>query len=346
MKASDIKAAADPVQKEIRKLKGQLTDTKRKLSQEKDQHALTLVELQDVRTVAGLLETLEQATAVEFKIKPTGAPAEATAVAQLSDLHAEEKVDPKGVNNINRYSPKIASQRLERFAAKLVRMVEHERALTAIDHLVLHFGGDLMSGYIHEELEESNAMTPPETVVWLYEHLSGLLDFLLDAGGFDNVHVVCSVGNHGRTTKKRRVSTEIKNSYEYLLYRILQSKYADTPGITFSVSESYHAWVNIYKFPCRFHHGHNIRYQGGVGGITIPVNKAIAQWDKIRRAYLDFFGHYHQSINTSKFCSNGSVIGYNAFALSIKAEPEPPQQRVSIIDRDRGLTKSFPIFLD
>jgi len=43
---------------------------------------------------------------------------------------------------------------------------------------------------------------------------------------------------------------------------------------------------------------------------------------------------------------NGSLIGYNSFALSIKASAERPQQMFALIDKVRGKTLVAPILLD
>jgi hypothetical protein len=106
--------------------------------------------------------------------------------------------------------------------------------------------------------------------------------------------------------------------------------------------------MQVYDKMLRIHHGHNIKYQGGVGGISVPAGKAISQWDKERSAYLDIFGHYHQlemDTGTSKYVLNGSIVGYNAFAVSIKAGFEQPKQGFMLIDKHRGKTVTAPIFV-
>lgn len=93
-------------------------------------------------------------------------------------------------------------------------------------------------------------------------------------------------------------------------------------------------------------HGHAIRYGGGVGGIYIPINKAIAQWDKSERADLTVFGHFHQQRDGGNFICNGSLIGYSSFAQSIKADFEKPKQCLFLIDSKRGKTCTWPILVD
>jgi hypothetical protein len=85
----------------------------------------------------------------------------------------------------------------------------------------------------------------------------------------------------------------------------------------------------------RFHHGNYMKYQGGVGGITIPVIKAIAAWDRTWRADLDVFGHWHQYLAHPKFVSCNCLIGYGPYAEFVKAEYSPPSQTLIVIDKDR-----------
>jgi hypothetical protein len=42
---------------------------------------------------------------------------------------------------------------------------------------------------------------------------------------------------------------------------------------------------------------------------------------------------------------NGSVVGYNGYAMAIKATPEPPQQAFYILDSKRGKTCKSPIWV-
>jgi hypothetical protein len=128
------------------------------------------------------------------------------------------------------------------------------------------------------------------------------------------------------------------------MYHTLASRYEGT-NVEFQISNSYHNLFEVYGRRIRFHHGDALRYGGGVGGLYIPVNKAIAQWNKLTPVYLDVFGHWHQEIDGGNFISNGSLIGYNAFALEIKASPEPPQQTCFFIEKTRGKTIVCPVFV-
>jgi hypothetical protein len=96
----------------------------------------------------------------------------------------------------------------------------------------------------------------------------------------------------------------------------------------------------------RFHHGHGLKYLGGVGGLTIPANKSIDKWNQGVWADLDVFGHYHTLFDGRNFLSNGSQVGYNGFAAYVvKAPYQPPMQWLTLFDKKRGRTASWPIML-
>ena len=267
---------------------------------------------------------------------------EATAFAIASDWHVEETVNPETVSGLNEYNLEIADERIKQFFRSVVRLTEIERHGQKIDNLVLALLGDMMTGYIHEELQESNGLSPTETVLWLIERISGGLKHLKDEGGYQRIVVPCSWGNHGRTTKKPRHATGAKNSYEWMMYHILAGK---CPDVEWKISDGYHNYLDVYGYLIRMHHGDNIAYQGGVGGITISVEKAIAAWNKARVAYLDIFGHHHTQQQNPKWLCNGSGIGYGAYSLAIKAPFEPPQQTFFLLDSKRGRTITTPIHL-
>ena len=57
------------------------------------------------------------------------------------------------------------------------------------------------------------------------------------------------------------------------------------------------------------------------------------------------FGHFHQRKDGSNFISNGSNIGYNPFALSIKADYEAPSQQLFMINKKYGRTCTWPVLV-
>jgi len=271
---------------------------------------------------------------------------EATAFLLASDWHAEEIISPKSVNNLNKFNPEIAEARINRFFQNGARLVQLLRKDVEINHVVLALLGDFFSGHIHEELMENTAMGPVEACIWVQGLIAGGIKYLLNELDGVSLTIPCHSGNHARITKKNRHAKEHAHSLEFFMYHNLAKFFENDERVTFQISDSYHSYLDIYGYTVRFHHGHHIRYYGGVGGIYIPVNKAIAQWNKARKASVDCFGHFHQQVDGGHFMCNGSLAGYNAYALSIKGTFEPPRQTFFLLDSRRGRTFVAPIILE
>lgn len=296
--------------------------------------------------VLGLRTLIESSDPRKFAVMDSGQRSQSTAFMIASDWHVEETVEPGTVEAVNQYDLAIAKARIERFFQNGLKLVEMCRSRSNIDTLVLAVLGDLITGYIHEELVEGNQLSPTEASYYAYEQLTAGLDLLVEHGGFRRIIVPCCWGNHGRTTERPRIATAAQNSYEWLLYRFLLAKYQDHPVVSMKLPEGYHNYLEVYGQLIRFHHGDGIRYSGGVGGLHIPLNKAIAQWNKFKRAYLDVLGHWHSRKSSSDYITNGSIIGFNAYSIRIKADFEPPCQSFFLMHPQRGKTVEAPIHVE
>lgn len=269
----------------------------------------------------------------------------ATAVVLASDWHVSEEVRPTQVSGLNQYNLDIAKTRAENFFRRVLKLVKKEQQDVEIENLILWIGGDLISNNIHEDVAESCLLKPADEVLFAQSLLASGIQYLLDNSKL-NLTIPCSSGNHGRLTQVQRIANEAGNSLEYFMYHNLARYFEKEPRVKFVVEESYHTYLEVYGYTLRFHHGHAVRYNGGVGGIFIPGYKAIAQWNKARRADWDFWGHFHSRKDGGNFLSNGSLIGWNAYAVNIKADYEPPQQTFCLIDKKRGKTVCIPVFVD
>ena len=268
---------------------------------------------------------------------------EAVAVILASDFHLEEIVKPETVNGLNKFNLAIAEERAKQFFQNGLKLLLKEQQNARIDTLVLALLGDFISGNIHEELLENCSLRPIEAIIFAENILIGGIDFLLENSNV-NLIIPCHVGNHTRITKKIHISTEKGNSLETFMYHHLKNHFKNNARVTFIISDGYLSYLTLFNnFTIRFHHGHAVKYGGGVGGLTIPVNKALAQWQKLKHADLDCFGHFHQFFDGGNFICNGSLIGYNAFAIMIKGGYEKPKQAFFLVDKKRGKTVVCPI---
>lgn len=297
------------------------------------------------------LEAASQETKPMNIIKTTNAKFETTAIALFSDPHVEEHVDPLVVNGLNSYNPDIAKARIEAYFRRLMWIISAWRkGGWNIDKLVLGVLGDVIAGYIHEELMEGNFMSPTEAVVFAQELLISGIEYLANAGQFKEIIVVCKFGNHGRISKRKKFSTGYKNSYEYMMYTQIQKIFRDhKPGyehVKFLIERSEFSQVDVYDKKLNFSHGDHFNYQGGIGGVLIPFNRWIHKMDGILKADKYYIAHWHGYQNIKRGVMNGSIIGYSPFAMGHAFSPEPPQQHLELIDSKRGFTLNAPIILE
>jgi hypothetical protein len=271
---------------------------------------------------------------------------EATPVIVASDWHCEEIVRGAQVSGLNEFNLDIAERRIVRFFQAALNLIKnHLNPGVNIHDVVLALLGDFITNDIHDaENAEGNSLLPIDAIVWVQNQIISGIEFLLNHSPY-TFTIPCRVGNHSRTTKKVRFGAENGHSLEHLMFIHMAAYFRNEPRVKFVINDGYHCYLDVYGQRIRFHHGHAIKYQGGIGGIFIPAFKAVSQWNKARVADLDVFGHFHQCKDGGSFICNGSLIGYNAFAVSIKADYEEPKQQLFMIDKKRGRTCCWPILL-
>lgn len=337
------------VRQEVRS-KQETDDLKAKYADinEKYKHTITLLRESDERldSIMGLRESIGDVEPRHITVPPPRKPGSAVPVLVASDWHLEERVDPKTVDGVNEFNLQIAEARITKFFQRGLELVGMLRTRSNIDTLVLAVLGDLITNMIHEDQAESNYLSPTEATLTAYRWLCGGIDLLLKEGGFKRLLIPCCFGNHGRVTKKMRVSTAAKTSYEWMMYRLAAERYANDKRIEFQIADGYFTFVKIYDYVIRCHHGNGIQYQGGVGGVSIPLNKAIAQWNKMRHADLDILGHWHARQMSSNFVVNGALIGFSPYSIIIKGSYERPQQSLFLMHPRWGKTVEMPVFVD
>ncbi len=327
-----------------------LKTIKHQLKEQKTRYQASLGQIADLQKELNQYQHLTELSKIllpaNWKILPS-VKKEVIAFLNGSDWHIDEEVDPDEIGGVNEYNTEIAERRIEMFFRYALKLLNGCRSMSVINKLVIGALGDFISGWIHDELMEASSMTPPEAIVFAFELWLNGLQFLLDEGDLEEITVVCCCGNHSRITKKNEVKKSHKKTYEWLLYQFLAKWFAmkGETRIKFKLPEGYFNWLTVFGRDIRFHHGNRISYRGGVGGIHIPLRKAVAQWNKARHADLDVLAHWHTRETSKDYVINGSAIGYNEFAESIKADFGPPEQSFFIIHPEFGKTAEFPIVL-
>lgn len=333
-------------QRKLRETERKLSRTKEQLKDEVKRRELAESDLEEAREQNELIAELDEHDLMVRELEAFShsntTKGGCTAIICANDWHLEKCVQPSTVSGLNEFNLDIAADRIGRFWQKSLYMIQLWSNVADIDEVILWLGGDLINNYLHDEDVESNFCGPTEAILLVQEHVATGLDFLAE-NDFCPSRVVTNYGNHGRSTRYNRPGTGWKTSWEYLAYKNLERWY---PAIDWQITHGYLNYQDVQGYKVRFHHGENVKYYGGVGGLTIPMNKAVQAWDKSRRADLSISGHFHQYLDYWSWVSCGCLCGMDAYAQSIKAEYQEPTQTVVFIDKSRGKVQSIPIFVD
>lgn len=266
------------------------------------------------------------------------------AIALFSDAHIEESVDADTVLGLNHYDTAIAEQRIKAYFANLAVCLKRD----AVDALYFASLGDTLSGFIHEHLMQENGMTPPEATLFGQSLIVSGLRHLRKELPEMQIYFIGISGNHSRLTKKIQNSNGFKMSYEWIMYQnIKQICQGAELGVEFLIPESELALVETpdgkrYIF-C---HGYQVQSKGTgtVAGIYPALGRLAMKWQKIFKQDKIFLGHYHTCVSIPTATVNGSVIGYNAFALTNGMGYEEPAQMYEVFDSEIGQLLSRKIY--
>lgn len=258
------------------------------------------------------------------------------AIALFSDAHIEETVRPDAVMGMNEYNINIAEKRITTYFANLASCLNEDR----VEDLIFGCLGDIISGYIHDELSQTNGLSPLEAIYKAQSLLFSGLQFLCRNTSLRSITFVGIVGNHSRTTKRIQHSNGYKMSYEWLMYQNLKDKCQDVGlPITFNIPDSEMAIIRTEdgkKYI--FVHGFQIKAGGTntVCGIYPALNRLTMRWNRSFDQDKVFLGHFHSCVSIPNAVVNGSIIGYNAFALTNGFVYEEPAQMYEVHDTEMG----------
>ena len=128
--------------------------------------------------------------------KPSRGKTPVSAIVNYSDWHLEENVDKATVNGLNEYNPKIAERRVKRIFEKTADYIEW--FTPGAEVLYMGLLGDFITGYIHEELLESNHMAPIEAADWAVDLICSGVEYLRKRKVVKRIISPTASGNHGR----------------------------------------------------------------------------------------------------------------------------------------------------
>lgn len=267
----------------------------------------------------------------------------------LSDLHFNEVVNKAEVNGVNEFNHDIAVARIKHTFQTSVDLTKLYLTKTKYDGFICALGGDLFSGYIHEELAETNDQTILRSIIDLTDLLAAGIAGLADE--FNRVFVPCVTGNHGRIHKKPRYKNRTELNFEWLLFQFLSRHFEGDPRVSFLIPDGPDAQWSVYGTSYLMTHGDQFSGGSGISGIFTPIALGAARKQKKQAAIGQNFqkllvGHFHQYIHTNNFIVNGSLKGYDEYANAHNFAFEPPQQALWITHPTKGEIYRMPVMCD
>lgn len=264
----------------------------------------------------------------------------------LSDLHWGEVVRAAEVGGVNQYDLQTAQERLASVIGKTISLLR-EHVIGDYPGIVLCLGGDMCSGSIHDELLQTNEGSVMQQTLDLFEHLQTAINRLADE--FGRVHIPCVTGNHGRSNKKWQAKQRAHLSYEWLLYQFLQRAFQLDERISFQIPDGPDADYDLLGTRYRLTHGDSFKGGDGIIGPIGPVTRGALKRGRMAGAMGQPFdvlmlGHWHTLTWGSNFVINGSLKGFDEYAMSLSVTPEPPAQALWLTTEKHGRTIQLPVY--
>ena len=281
---------------------------------------------------------------VKAPMKLRGGPSgdEEVAVALLSDLQTG-KITPD-------YNTEVCRERVMRYAEKIVKITNVQRADHPIRHCVVPMLGDLVEGcdifpgqqwLIDSTLYRQIFESTPSIIV-------DFLRYLL--AHFDTVRVEAVQGNHGRIGRKGVFGPE--DNADRMVHRVIKLMMRDEPRLTFNMADPVgeRAWYKIAEigeYKALLIHGDQIR--GSMGFPWYGLSKKVHSWASgglgEDSSFTDvMMGHYHSiamvPLNHRFAWANGSTESTNTFASEILAAQSRPAQWLLFVDPAAGRVTS------
>jgi hypothetical protein len=270
-----------------------------------------------------------------------------------SDFQAGEVIRAEETEAGYGYDSEIFRQRYRRMIDTTIYLsFNHGGQGWVYPGIIYARGGDTISGGIHEELRDTDDMTPIEAVQCVFEEESAGIEKLAEAFGKVEVKTPGGAGNHDRTTMKPRTKGTKAHSYDSLIAFMLAHHFRTDKRVTFQTSESFDVRFPIYDMNILLTHGDRMGSSGGQGfigpmatimrGAQKVIAEQMALGFKIDR--VDH-GHFHTPGYMGWVLSNGCLPGYSEYAKQYRMRPSPPQQFLLYHHAKRGVVDIKPLTL-
>ena len=264
------------------------------------------------------------------------------ALVHLTDWQAGKRTVSYGLDTL--------ADRIEQMTSKVIELTNIQRQHHPVRDCVVLLGGDMVEGigifpgqayeveaHLFEQLFEVVRIIEG-TIKTLAEH-------------FDNIHVVCEFGNHGRLGRKGDMPGS--DNIDRMAYKIAADRTAGIKGVTWQMSGDWYQIFEIGKYRALLVHGDEVNSYGGNVPAFGILRKCNAWATGVVEDFQDvYMGHFHTPMtltmaNAGRVFVSGSPESHNEYARVFVAAVGKPSQRLHFVDPDKGrVTAEYTVWLD
>jgi transposase-like protein len=269
-----------------------------------------------------------------------------------SDWHCGEVVTLAETNGVNEFNFAIAERRIKKLVTNTLDLCFHHMTGATYPGIVVNLGGDMISGSLHPELEQTDEDDIFPTILWTVDRLIWGLEQLADR--FELVYVPGVPGNHGRVfDKKPHNKRYAYRNADWLIYKLLERHFQKDGRVTFDIPPTGEALYRVYGHRYMLVHGDDLGVRGGDGiiGAIGPIMRGEIKMRtssaQIGRDYDTLLmGHWHQDLILPRAIVNPCLKGYDEYARrTLRAVPNDPAQMLWFTHPKYGITAYWKVQL-
>ncbi len=273
----------------------------------------------------------------------------------LSDLHYGETVTAAQVFNSNKFNAPTCIERVKRTIDTTEHLTFGILKEPKFPGFVLVLGGDNVNGVLRDEALAANDRQIMSQAIEVADLLHSSILKLIRIYG--RVMVVGVPGNHGRNTRKPWAGFYAETNFDWLVYCMLERFFKQEVAagkVAFLTPPARDVTFRIAGRRFRLTHGDQFRggdsIIGPLGPITRGDNKkrtmALTLPTDDEEYDTLLVAHFHRLYMSPKLIINGSIKGYDEYALSNNFEWEPPQQALFFTHEKYGINHFMPVLAD
>lgn len=275
-----------------------------------------------------------------------------TPIFHWSDWHIGETVLPEEVYWRNEFNQDVAEERVRLLVERSIGLAFDSVVKPEYPGAVLVFGGDSVSGQLHEELLATDWCPPTVAAGWCISRKAWAIREMVRA--FGRLVIVCVPGNHGRLAKKPWAKRGATACFDHLIFAALREMFEGDDRIAWVIPPDGEALIQVAGTRYLTMHGHELGVKGGDGiiGSLGPIARGAMKVGGAERSVgRDFdillLGHFHQELwlPAKGIVVGGTLKGFDEYSRRERYRFNPASQLMFFSHPKWGPIMPFTIHL-